>query len=178
MKYVKLTCSNCGERFRKAKKEVTRQRKRGRINFFCTLTCGAHHNNALPHVRAACIESGRRLAKRMYTPMCLHRATLGHEGWKYEKLKRFLDKRDIVHLFEYPLVTKQGKIRLYDLAIRDVRVLIEFDGDYHYRNGKAYDRRDEQKNRLAKARGWKLLRIPVTANTVIPSSVIRHLTLQ
>lgn len=39
MRNVTLECTSCGCTFEKAKKEVDRQRKKGREHFYCSLTC-------------------------------------------------------------------------------------------------------------------------------------------
>ncbi len=43
---VALRCSCCNEPFEREKGEINRQRKRGRTEFFCSLTCGANYTNA------------------------------------------------------------------------------------------------------------------------------------
>jgi very-short-patch-repair endonuclease len=105
----------------------------------------------------------------------MSKAALGRERWKYERVRALLRANGVVHKFEYPLLTKSGKIRLYDLALRDSRQLVEFDGDYHHRNGKAYARRDKAKELTAKRCGWTVVRVVVKANAVIPAKAISHL---
>lgn len=45
MKTTKLKCSYCGKEIEKPTKEVNRQIRKGRNDFFCDLTCGANQNN-------------------------------------------------------------------------------------------------------------------------------------
>ena len=42
---IELDCAYCGKIYEREKGEVNRQRKRGRINFFCSLSCGAKYSN-------------------------------------------------------------------------------------------------------------------------------------
>lgn len=97
------------------------------------------------------------------------------EGWKYEQLADYLKSKHIAHRFEFVLKTHTGKLRFYDLALRDQKLLIEFDGDYHHRNGEACTKRDRAKERLAEKHGWAVMRIRTKSNAVIPKSKIGRL---
>ena len=69
------------------------------------------------------------------------------EGWKYEALRGALAGRQ--HVFEYPVAD-----RVFDLALLDTRVLVEFDGPYH----RFITADDAAKDALAAANGFKVVR--------------------
>lgn len=59
---------------------------------------------------------------------------------------------------------------VFDLALEDQRVLIEFDGPEH-RTPKGTER-DAVRDRSAELLGWKVLRIPVKTGQIIPASML------
>jgi very-short-patch-repair endonuclease len=59
---------------------------------------------------------------------------------------------------------------IFDLALPERKVLVEFDGPNHVG---VESQRDEEKDTIAKSEGWQLTRIAVPPNTVIPPSVLR-----
>lgn len=58
------------------------------------------------------------------------------ENWKYKKIQEYLDNLDILYEFEYIIENY-----IYDLALIDEKVIIEFDGKEHNIN---YDRPKEE----------------------------------
>ena len=88
------------------------------------------------------------------------------EGWKYAALETTLQGRP--HEFEYEL----GGF-VFDLALLDSRVLVEFDGPYH----EGVDQRqvDQDKDRAAEAAGFVVVRRMVQPATVIGPNTIRNL---
>jgi len=86
------------------------------------------------------------------------------EGWKYEELKKFLDREGLEYEFEHVV----GDC-IFDLALPGKKTLIEFDGTYH--SGKQLEQ-DRWKNRVGEALGWTVVRIETPDNQVIPSSVL------
>lgn len=90
------------------------------------------------------------------------------EGWKYAKMRAALDLMDISYLFEYPL---EG--RIFDLALLDAKVLVEFDGKYH--NNDYQIEVDDLKNKIAQEQGWRIERIETDDTSVIPPCCIKHL---
>ena len=80
------------------------------------------------------------------------------EAWKYVLLKKPLQGRKAI--FEFPL----GGF-VFDLALLDIKVLVEFDGPYH--GDAAQQERDELKELTAKKHGFKLERRAVKPATVI-----------
>jgi len=77
-----------------------------------------------------------------------------------------LDQLKERHEFEY--VVGNG---IFDLALLDKKVLVEFDGDYHM--GAQLDR-DEEKMVEAEALGWKVVHIPTPAQSVLQPTVLKE----
>ena len=196
---TELQCGFCGERFEREKGEINRQRKKGRQEFFCSLSCGAKYSNAKrddlrveitkicpvcttefktmtgckssTFCSRVCASKGSLTEKRLKAEKeagLSHRDNLisAHESlhirecWKYEKLKSFLSVLKESYEFEYPMGSY-----VYDLALVDRKIFIEFDGTYH--SGSKQKEVDEQKNLCAKISGWEIYRIDVKPNTVI-----------
>jgi len=88
------------------------------------------------------------------------------EGWKYAALERVLEGRD--YEFEYGL---GGYV--FDLALLDVGVLVEFDGPYH-EQGEQPDV-DEVKDTVAERNGFVVVRRAVQPATVISPTTIQGL---
>lgn len=88
------------------------------------------------------------------------------EAWKYVLLKKRLRGRKAI--FEYPL----GGF-VFDLALLDIQVLVEFDGPYH--GDAAQQERDEAKEQVAKKHGFKLERRQVKPATVIGPETLEGL---
>lgn len=83
---------------------------------------------------------------------------------KYDAIHRFLWSLSILHLFEYHI---PGTNYVYDLALFDMCVLVEFD-EAHHRKAKAMIS-DKNKDMVAQQNGWNVCRID-TANQAIPYS--------
>jgi very-short-patch-repair endonuclease len=99
--------------------------------------------------------------------LCTAAEMLKHrEAWKYVLLKEALKGRD--YEFEFPLV---GCV--FDLALKDTAVIVEFDGRYH--NDPCQQIRDEEKRKIAEAAGYRVVRRSVEESKVIEPSVIRDL---
>jgi very-short-patch-repair endonuclease len=88
------------------------------------------------------------------------------ERWKYVALEAALQGR--VYEFEYQL----GEY-VFDLALLDARVLVEFDGPYHaYGN---QPRVDAAKEQAAEEAGFIVVRRVVQPTTVISPATVRGL---
>lgn len=88
------------------------------------------------------------------------------EDWKYARLRKALGERP--HEFEYGL---GGYV--YDLALLDTHVLVEFDGpDHRSRAQRAVDR---NKGRVARANGFTVVRRAVRPMAVIEPSALEGL---
>ena len=88
------------------------------------------------------------------------------EAWKYVILEQVLKARP--HEFEYPL---DGYV--FDLALFDTKVLVEFDGDYH-KSGKQVGV-DAIKNEVAKKAGFMIIRREVVDTKVLGVETIEGL---
>ncbi len=89
------------------------------------------------------------------------------EAWKYVELEELLTSQRIPHEFELWL---SGTNYLYDLALLEQKVIIEFDGPEHC-GEQAY--KDRQKAKAAEDQAWTVIRIPVVPNTVISPECIK-----
>lgn len=91
------------------------------------------------------------------------------EWSKYDLLHQYLLTCAISHSFEYCLENTRW---IFDLAIHDLCLLIEFDERYHDHNVE----QDIEKDKAANEQGWSIVRIDVRSAT-IPYSVdlIKHL---
>lgn len=87
---------------------------------------------------------------------------LTREGWRYKALQEYLDSVQEPHQFEYPL----GRY-VYDLALFNKRVLVEFDELYH--TAQEQKRIDLAKDQYALSQGWEVVRIPVEVGKPIPT---------
>ena len=75
---------------------------------------------------------------------------------KYKEIEKYLVSANILHEFEFRLEEK-GALRIYDLALLNHNVFIEFDGKYH--RCKAQRQDDIFKDTFAKKQGWSVYRI-------------------
>jgi len=160
---VKLTCSLCKANFTKKLAEVTHQNskwvKAGKKlpkPYFCSRKCGQHYSGAtygheVKHVAAL-------LRKR--------------EASKYGKLQAWLTKYKVRHKFELPV----GKY-VFDLALKidDRRILIEFDGAYHF--DATIKQLDAKKERSAIRKGWEVHRVVQPKTNQIPTGYVRALVM-
>jgi very-short-patch-repair endonuclease/endogenous inhibitor of DNA gyrase (YacG/DUF329 family) len=82
------------------------------------------------------------------------------EAWKYINVKKHLENLNENFEFEYRM-----KDYIYDLALIDKKIFIEFDGPDH--DGLVQVERDLLKNKVANKNGWQVKRIAVDSNSVI-----------
>ena len=71
-----------------------------------------------------------------------------------EKVRDYLDSKDIDYVFQYP--TRTGFV--IDFAILDQKIAIEVDGT-HWHSSKKAKKRDRFKDYMLKREGWKVIRI-------------------
>jgi very-short-patch-repair endonuclease len=90
------------------------------------------------------------------------------EEWKYTALRAFLEQQERVFEFEFEL----GAF-VFDLALLDVRTLVEFDSAYH--RGKPQQAVDKRKEQVAKEQGYTLIRREVIAASVIDPETVQGL---
>lgn len=200
---VAVSCWRCGAEVFKESGEVNRARRLGRNLFcslscvaqyangprqsrtlaMACPTCGvtfetSTHNKAKRHCSRSCaskgsMTEGRRAAQRAAglehaknlmasTAEVLKR----REAWKYAPLEEAL--RDRPHEFEYQL----GKY-VFDLALFDTNVLVEFDGPYHdWTKQREVDR---DKERVAAQHGFTIERRRVQQAAVISPATLSGL---
>jgi very-short-patch-repair endonuclease len=90
------------------------------------------------------------------------------EAWKYDLLRGRLERDGRKFEFEFEV----GGF-VFDLALLDQRVLVEFDGAYH--GGNAQREVDLAKDSAAKAHGYAIVRRTVVRSTVIDPVTIEGL---
>lgn len=137
---------------------------------FCSRSC-ASKGSVTEYRRSKAREMGAILTEKYRGNVhSVKRLMEVREADKNKLLKEFLENLNIPYEFEYIL---EGK--LYDLAILNKNILIEFDGEDHKHSQGACFKNDSEKNAIAAAHGWDLIRIPVEANTIIQPELIREL---
>lgn len=197
-----VTCTNCGGSFLKENREINRAVKKGLLQHFCTLNCAAISRNApikaqeivltcacgvkfhtttkvkgAKHCSRGCAsrysmnedrreaqrQSGLTFSRNLIPPS---EALKLREQWKYVALEAELQGRP--YEFEHAL---GGYV--FDLALFDTKVLVEFDGPYH----ECSDQRgtDSEKDRVAEAAGFLVVRRAVQSATIIAPGTIRDL---
>lgn len=182
---VILECEFCGKRFeRLAAEHYRNQVKRRQV--FCSLSCAAvvrnwssrskeivkvcphcgerfqssTHNKASTFCSRSCASRGSMTEKRREAQRKAGFDKVGNllspeetlkrrEAWKYELLREALGTRP--HEFEYRL----GEF-IFDLALLDSKVLVEFDGTYH--RGTKQLNADKRKDQAAKEAGFVVVR--------------------
>jgi very-short-patch-repair endonuclease len=95
----------------------------------------------------------------------LSRVLRAREAWRYVQLNTYLNEHNIPHQFEFPL----GNY-VFDLALTDEQLLIEFDEPYH--EGLTQASKDLQKDSYAEQHKFSIVRIPVGVNTIISAELI------
>lgn len=196
-----VPCEVCGDDVWKERSEINRNRKMGR-RFFCSRSCSAKAGNAPKKAKeftmvcpcgAEFVTSTHNKAKRHCSRSCASRFSMNEErreaqqkageenranlisaaeclrqreAWKYEVLRSHLKGRP--HEFEYEV----GGF-IFDLALLDVNVLVEFDGREHS-VGKQVGY-DAEKDAAAEAAGYKVVRRTVEEATVISPATIAGL---
>ena len=89
------------------------------------------------------------------------------EWGKYDLMHEWLTNASINHCFEYVL---DGSRYVFDLALFDMRTLVEFDEYYHFSN----QEEDSIKDKVAIENGWSICRINVcNINPPYPVDLIK-----
>lgn len=153
---VTKTCPVCKELFatKSGAKEAT----------FCSRSCASKGS-----VTEARRQAGRYAAELNFTPethniINIQKVLKEREAWKYEKIKIVLDFLHANYEFEYLM----GNY-IYDLAIFDKGILVEFDGPDH----RYCDDTNKYNNTLYN--GWYVYRINVNPNEIIDPSFLYSL---
>lgn len=196
-----ISCFVCGKIVKRSLGEIKRSQKLGRQSF-CSISCAAKANNAprrskefvtgCPYCGVEFVTSTHNKAKRFCSRSCASKGSMSEErreaqrqsgkihcnnfstakglrsreAWKYVALQKYLGKRH--YQFEFEI---NGCI--FDLALLDKNILVEFDGPYHAREPQLS--RDADKDHVANKAGFKVVRRNVESMTVISPSTIEGL---
>lgn len=152
---VVKTCPVCGVSF----KSSTGRRAKS----FCSRSC-ASKGSMNEDRREAQRQAGREKIQNLLSPAETLRL---RESWKYTALREVLSENGRDFEFEYEL----GEY-VFDLALLDTRVVVEFDGDYH--RGQQIQV-DDLKDRAAMDAGFTVVRRAVEVASVISPVVLRGL---
>ena len=199
-KVVTVQCDRCGQDVDKPVGEVNRSLKLGRRLFCglqcsakkgneprkskkITLICPycekefktTTHNKAKKHCSRSCASKGsmteerrdaQRLAGEMYSEnLSVAKSLRSREGWKYAAIEGVLQSAGRNYEFEYEI-----EEYIFDLALLDVKVIVEFDGPYH--KDPRQKRLDQKKSRLARKEGFKVVRRKVEIEEVFSPSIV------
>jgi len=195
MPKLEVPCDGCGKILSRYPSEIGRKGGSTYCSLSCTATtanlprrskefvmdcrCGKRfktttHNKAKRHCSRSCasrfsMSEERRKAQaqggldNVKNLMSVAEALKRREAWKYAALEKHLAGRR--HEFEFEL---EG--RVFDLALLDERVLVEFDGPEHRSDVGVSD--DVEKDRVAEAAGYVVVRRSVVPSTVISPETI------
>lgn len=149
-------CRHCGNSFQSS------LRKKGAT--FCSREC-ASRGSVTDRRRQGSRKGGlKSVANLLSQAETLKR----REAWKYVALEATLTKTGRAFEFEYPLANY-----VFDLALFDKRVLVEFDGPDH--GLEKQQKIDEQKTAVAEKYGFVVVRRPVIRASVISPETIKDL---
>ena len=152
-KEVVRECPVCGVKF------VSSTKKRGAV--FCSRGC-ASRGSVTEYRYNRAVKTGKRNVKNLCTPTD---ALKKREAWKYILLKKHLQDRP--HEFEFQL----GKW-VFDLALLDINVLVEFDGIYHRSSQLKID---AEKDTYANENGFLVVRRATEVCCVLDPAVLEGL---
>lgn len=145
-------------------------------------TTGASYCSASCASRGSVTELRRSKAKRMLVDRMADGGQIyataaslrSREASKYSLIKSALEKSGELFLFECPLASCG---RIFDLALAERGVFIEFDEDYHLNDRQAED--DRLKDLQANALGWEVVRISIPRGAIpIDPSLVMELLYQ
>lgn len=150
---IRKRCPVCRKEF------LTSGGKKGAT--FCSRSC-ASKGSVSEHRRIVARETSSKNFVHASSVSAQHLLKC-RESFKYQQLEEFLSKMNIAYEFEYLL-----NDFIYDLALLDEKILIEFDGKDH----RYIDETEKTKN--AKDSGFTLYRVNVDANSVIsPEEIVK-----
>ena len=150
---IKKSCPHCGSLFE------TRQDRHEAS--FCSRSC-ASVSSVTAYRREVARIWGLKHMGMLHSPQ----ETLSkREMPKYAEIRPFLESKGLAHAFEYQI----GRY-VFDLALLERRMLIEFDGPEH-RMPSGLER-DAKRDAVASSAGWRVLRIPVKTGQVVPVSML------
>jgi very-short-patch-repair endonuclease len=154
---VERLCALCGKAF------TTTENPR-KMGSFCSRSCASKASTSLTEKRIeAARASGRANQGNLWKPAQTLKA---REMWKYVELEKALEL--VPHEFEYAL----GNY-VFDLALFDVSILVEFDGRYH--NFVPQQTVDAEKEALANSLGFSVVHVKTDDTMVIPHTALSTL---
>jgi len=132
---------------------------------FCSRSC-ASKGSMTRERREAQHQAGLRHTENLLTAAEVLKR---REAWKYTACREVLESSDRDYEFEFELC---GYV--FDLALHDAKVLVEFDGPYHDADNWQRER-DKAKDRVAKDAGFVIVRRTVEPMAVVHPSAIEGL---
>lgn len=156
---VTKTCQYCRSKFQTM--------SGAKASSHCSRDC-ASAGSVTPKRLAAARASGKKHVSNINTIQSIADALRAREWRKYVKLDAYLKRRKIAHVFEFSLPRTRY---IFDLALTDLKVLIEFDGSDH--KDPRQVRVDNRRDRLAKKRGWRVARLLDAGGVLSPRSLSR-----
>lgn len=159
-KKVRKTCPWCGEDF----KTMTGAKS----PTFCSRSCASAGS-----VTEARRQAGRNARKNLdlgNEPEAKANALWARESWKYKKVQKLLDALDEDYDFEHPL---KGTRHIFDLALLDHKILVEFDGRYH--RSPSQTKSDKKKSQAARKQGWRVKRVRTSVNKVLGTKAVKRI---
>lgn len=175
--YCCLKCSSVANREKRKKPEIIKtcpvcnkqfvSTTKVRAATFCSRSCASKGS-----ITEARREAGRKTAKKnfIHDISQIQSALIAKEGWKYQKLEKYLKSINENYAFEYPIGESYNTSRIYDLVLFDKKLIIEFDGSDHKSLRMLKD--NEEKEKFANDNGFTLKRIEVSPNTIIEPDCI------
>ena len=159
---VKKICPVCGKEF-----ETSTRKKLNKT--YCSRSC-ASKGSVTDYRRLKAKETGQKLQQAFQGNVAkVKDMMLKREKEKYSLLKEYLCSNLISHDFEFILEDK-----LYDLALTERKILIEFDGkDHQIKKGGCFEN-DRVKDQIALNNGWRIERVQVESGELIPVSKIQE----
>ncbi|MBL7023782.1 MAG: DUF559 domain-containing protein [Candidatus Marinimicrobia bacterium] len=160
--FIKIKCKNCNNEFET--KNYAKQ--------FCSRSCASSGSITEKRINAgkSSLNNFANLSQEDMISM-ISKGLKSREKWKYLDIESLLKRNNIRFEFEFPLDNY-----VYDLALFDKKLLIEFDGSYHhYEDQKEVD---DDKNETAIRNGWIIKRIKVNEKIVFDKSLIEPIILK
>lgn len=194
MRTITITCALCGKSKHISLSEYRRQTKKGRQNWFCSVSHAAIYNNEKiknKTINKLCVFCGKEFTtltgkyeKTYCSASCASKATCNIEACRrggYNSLHSATNAAGCLkhrELSKYKLLKEYletHKLRyefekeicgsVFDLVLLDKNICIEFDGPYHRSEKQMIT--DAHKDKIAKVAGYTLIRIDCDANEVI-----------
>ena len=150
---VAKTCPHCGREFTTRTDAI-----------FCGRSC-ASAGSVTQYRHEQAQKTAMRNVKYILGIESIAKSLRAREAWKYEELRRRLESSGIEYEFEHVI----GRY-IYDLALFDSKLLIEFDGPNHQEAYQIVE--DVRRTEVAIANGWELSRIEVESQAIIAPDLL------